>query len=272
MARKATHPASTRTVVQQIGIPRSTYYYHPKQPVKDWALKQRIEAVLSDHPAYGHKRIAPILKVNKKRVRRVMKLYGIEPYRRRGRKWKKPGKLLPGYPNLLKTMDFPSNRGTIWVSDFTHLSFHGTFVYLATVMDIFNREIVGWNLLTTHSTPLVLGALITAITNHGRSEVLHSDQGSEYKSKLYTSFAESLGITMSMSAKGSPWENGYQESFYNQFKVDLGDPNRFETLGELTAAVYLQLHYYNTIRLHSALAMPPRAFAKQHELAVVLHH
>lgn len=64
-----------------------------------------------------------------------------------------------------------------------------------------------------------------------------------------------------MSHKGSPWENGYQESFYSQFKVDLGDPNRFKTLGELAVAVYHQLYYYNNLRIHSQLKMPPRLYA-----------
>lgn len=92
---------------------------------------------------------------------------------------------------------------------------------------------------------------------------MHSDQGSEYKSKLYTGFAETAGIAISMSHKGCPWENGYQESFYGQLKVDLGDPNRFESLGELTAAVYLQMHYYNNQRIHSKLKMPPAEFARR---------
>jgi putative transposase len=201
VARKATDHESIRSLTSRIGIPRSTYYYHPKQPAKDWALRQRIEVVLAKNPSYGPKRIAPKLGISKNRVERVMKLYGIRPYRKRGRKWRKAKDNEPGYPNLLTTMDFPCSVKRAWVSDFTHLSFHGRFVYLATIMDIFNREIVGWNIAITHTTPLVLGALINAITKHGRPEILHSDQGSEYKSKLYTSFAKTLGIRLSMSAK-----------------------------------------------------------------------
>ena len=167
-------------------------------------------------------------------------------------------------------MHFPESARVVWVSDFTHLSFHGRVVYLATVMDIFDRQIVGWSVLTAHSVQLVLGALIDAVEKHGRPKALHSDQGSEYKSALYTRFAAQLGSQLSMSAKGSPWENGYQESFYGQLKVDLGDPNRFETVGELTAALYLQLHYYNTSLIHTALKMPPALFAERQQNKVVL--
>src|SRR3989344_3037922 len=126
-----------------------------------------------------------------------------------------------------------------------------------------NRKIVGWCLLNSHAVQLTLTALMNAIEKYGRPEILHSDQGSEYKSKIYASFAESLGIRLSMSKKASPWENGYQESFYSQFKVDLGDQNRFKTLGELAVAIYLQIYYYNNQRIHTKLKMPPALFAER---------
>jgi transposase InsO family protein len=72
---------------------------------------------------------------------------------------------------------------------------------------------------------------------------------------------------MSYSAKAHPWENGYQESFYNGFKVDLGDPGRFEDIGQLVEAIHLQLYIYNTYRIHLALRMAPRQYLiKQREL------
>ena len=66
-----------------------------------------------------------------------------------------------------------------------------------------------------------------------------------------------------MSAKGSPWQNGYQESFYGKFKIDLGDPNRFDSLGELVFEIYRTIYVYNTTRIHTALKMSPREFAKK---------
>jgi transposase InsO family protein len=75
----------------------------------------------------------------------------------------------------------------------------------------------------------------------------------------------SLGIRQSMSHTGCPWENGYQESFYSQFKVDLGDPNRFERLGELVYEIYRCIYVYNTSRIHTALKMPPQIYALRYE-------
>jgi len=259
-------PLTKTALARQQSVSISSLYYRPKQPAKDWHLKNQIETVLKDNPSYGHKRLAVELHANKKRVLRVMKIFGLKPYRRRGRKWRKSKDNGCVYPNLLQKMSFPESSRVAWVSDFTYLPFHGRFVYLATIMDIYDRRIVGWSVLTGHTAHLTIAALIDALEKHRRPIILHSDQGSEYKSRTYTTFTERLGIRLSMSAKGSPWENGYQESFYSQLKVDLGDPNRFQTLGELVAAIYLQLHYYNTVRIHTKLKMPPAVFAARQQL------
>lgn len=261
-------PIPKSVMAKQQGISVSSLYYKPKKPQKDWQLKNRIEKTLSKHPSYGHKRIALKLKINKKRALRVMRLFGIKPYRRRGRKFKEIKDLRPAYPNLLEQIAFPSRSNVAWVSDFTRFSFHGKPAYLATIVDIFNRKIVGWSLMTSHAVQLTVSALINAIDKYGRPEILHSDQGSEYRSRTYTRFAFNLGIKLSMSRKSSPWENGYQESFYSHFKVDLGDPNRFGNLGELAVAIYLQIYYYNNLRIHTKLKMPPQRFAERQALTI----
>lgn len=250
-------------LAKQQGVSLSSLYYKPKLPQKDWIIKNQIEKVLHEHPSYGHKRIALELKVNKKRIRRVMKLFGIKPYRRRGKKWHKPKDSGLVHQNLIQQLPFPNKPNVIWASDFTHIPFHGRFVYLATIKDIYDRRIVGWAILTSHSVQLIITALIDAVEKHGRPEFLHSDQGSEYKSRVYCRFAQSLGIKLSMSHKGSPWENGFQESFYSHFKVDLADSGRFKTLGELAVEVYRQIYYYNHQRIHSKLKMPPQQYTER---------
>lgn len=261
-------PVTKRALALEAGVSVSSLYYQHILPAKDWILKQQIEQVLSSHPSYGHKRIALELTINKKRIRRVMKLFGLKPYRRNGVKPKKKrdnGMSNP-FPNLLQHISFPRVPNTAWVSDFTHLKWHGKWVYLATIMDIFDRRIVGWSVLTSHSVQLTITALIDAVEKQGLPQILHGDQGSEYKSKVYTKFVANLGIHQSMSKKASPWENGYQESFYSGFKVDFGDPDRYKTLGELTAAIYLQIYYYNYKRIHSKLKMPPQSYFERQQL------
>ena len=249
-------------IAKALDISRSAFYYKSKQLHKDWELKTKIEKVLSGDPGYGYRRVARCLKINKKRAQRVMQLFGLKAYRRRGRKPKKKGLASTFYPNLLKT-NCPECPNHIWVSDFTYIPFKEKFLYLATVMDLFTREIVGWSLLTNHSVQLVLQSLFTALNYHPRPEIFHSDNGKEYGSRFFIRVLTNFGIHISRSQKSCPWENGYQEGFYSQFKVDLGDPNRFEVLGELVYEIHHLIWKYNHTRIHSALRMPPILFAKR---------
>ena len=245
---------------KELGISRSMLYYKHRQDEKDWVLKTKIESTLHDHPSYGHKRLARHLKLNKKRILRVMKKYGIKPYRRRGKQYRKPKENGCVFANLLLTT-VPNYQNHIWASDFTHLSFQGKTIYLATIIDIFTREIVGFSIMLNHGVSLVMNALLMAAMLQGRPKILHSDQGSEYTSKIYVDFAQALGIKLSMSEKASPWQNGKQESFYSEFKLELGHPEAYGTLGELIEAIANQIHYYNHERIHTALRCPPAAFA-----------
>lgn len=256
-----------KELAMKLGVSRSMLYYKPKQPSKDWQLKCEIEKVLREHPSYGHKRLAIHLDVNKKRTLRVMKLFGIKPYRRRGKRFRKvehePENV---FRNLLLDTG-PKHPHHIWVTDFTHIDWNNKRLYLATMMDLFTRRITGFSILTNHSIHLVINALFSGIFKHPPPEILHSDRGSEYTSTDMQIICDLLDIRPSMSRAGCPWENGYQESFYSQFKVDLGDSNRFQHLGELVYEIYHLIHVYNTSRIHSALKMPPNTFSLKYDLA-----
>lgn len=257
-------PLTKTELARKLGVPRSSLYYHPKRPAIDQELKQQIESVLTDHPSYGHKRIALELKLNKKRIRRIMKKFNIKPYRRRIRKPRKPddlGKPPAPMPNVTKLL-CPIAPYVIYVSDFTYIRFQERFIYLATVMDMFTREIIGWNISRYHNKALVLEALMDAIKRkNGKAPFwIHSDQGSEYDADDYMLIAASYGITVSMSDKSSPWQNAFQESFYSHFKVDLGDPERFSSLAEFIEAIHHQIVEYNTNRIHTALKTTPEKF------------
>jgi putative transposase len=248
-------------LARELGVSRRSLYYHPKQEQNDWHTKQLIEEALRVHPGYGHKRLAIYLHINKKRVLRVMRKYGIKPHRRRTKKYEKRPKNAV-FPNLLLT-ETPQKPGDIWASDFTHIVKHqGKWLYLATIIDLYTREIVGWSILTNHTTQLVLNAWCHAIHTHAPPRIIHSDQGSEYTSADYTTCVQQTGTLLSMSAPGCPWENGFQESFYGKLKTEFGDPSRYELLGELVAALHEAMYYYNSERIHTALAMSPRQFAR----------
>lgn len=253
-------------LAKSLGISRSSLYYQPKRPGVDEEVKKQIESVMGDHPDYGHKRIAIDLKLNKKRILRVMKKFGLKPYRRRPSGPDKPkdrGKPDTDYPNLIEDLEV-DHPGLVWVTDFTYIKFQSKFIYLATVMDRFTREVAGINISRFHNRFLVMGAILDALEKHSPPGIVHSDQGSEYDSADYIALMDSLKIKISMSHKGSPWENGHQESFFGRLKSGAGDLSRFDTLGELVEEIYRMLHYYNYKRIHSALKMPPVEFRQKH--------
>lgn len=246
-----------------MGCSRSASYYVSKQAPKDWALKVRIEALLREQPGYGYRRVALALRINKKRAQRVMQLFGIKAYRRRGKRFRHARRTLTKrYANLLFGV-MPAFPNHVWVSDFTELTWQGKKLFLCTVTDLWSREVVGWSLLTTHSAVLVLQTLCTALLHRPRPGIFHSDNGREYDARVVTDLLARVGAAISRIHPGCPWENGYQEGFYSQFKTELGDPSRFRSLGELVAEIHRLTYAYNHTRIHSALKMPPAVYAER---------
>lgn len=255
-------------LAKRLGISRSSLYYKPKRPAIDIEIKDQIESVMVDHPDYGHKRVAFELKLNKKRILRVMNKFAIKPYKKKARKPSKKDDLNKPpsqYPNLIKDMviDKPD---LVWITDFTYIRYQTKFIYLATIIDLFTRQVVGVNISRFHNKYLVIGALLNALDNYPKPVVIHSDQGSEYNSRDFIDLCLSQKITISMSTKGSPWQNGYQESFFGRFKTEFGDFNRFNSLGELIEEIYLKINYYNQDRLHTSLKTTPNQFRINYKL------
>jgi len=205
MAINRAAPAkSKKEMAKELGVSRQSLYYKPKLPAKDLKLKSEIEKVMTRHKAYGHKRLALDLKINKKRALRVMKLFGLKPQRRR-KKLDKPqdlGQAPMAIPNLVQgiIIDAPNQ---VWVSDFTYLPYQGRFVYLSTMEDVLTRQIVSWEVSVRHNTDLVAQALLNAVEHYPAPRIAHSDQGSEYRSQLYLDLLKSLNIQPSMSDKAS---------------------------------------------------------------------
>lgn len=255
-------------VAKKLGISRGMLYYQHKREAIDEEIKHQIEAVLAEHRAYGHKRIAPELKLNKKRILRVMKKFNIKPYRSRPKKPNKQedvGKAAEkDITNVYKLL-CPLCPNIVWVSDFTYIKYQGKFIYVATIMDRYTREIIGIAISRFHNQNLVMEAFMDAEKKTGTVPLyLHSDQGSEYTSEAYKTYVTSKGIIISFADKASPWQNGFQESFYGKFKVDLGYMEQFESLGALIAGIYQTIYYYNTKRRHTSLNMSPVQFKQNY--------
>jgi transposase InsO family protein len=162
----------------------------------------------------------------------------------------------------------------VWACDFTYLWCLGRWYYLATVIDVFTREIVGWSVSIHHDAKLILDALYDVLSRQQTPRLLHFDRGSEYLSNQHLDLLDSLEITPSASALGSPWQNGFQERFYGSFKTELGSLKDITTEGELFERIALTLNYYNTRRIHTKLKTNPAQYRQNYnnqQAAQTLH-
>ena len=148
-----------------------------------------------------------------------------------------------------------------WVQDFTYLWFDRSMHYLAVVLDLKTRQVVGWRLGLRHTSELTHAAVLDALSKHPSPTILHSDQGSEYLSYKHQLLCDRYEIRLSASAKSSPWQNGFMERWFGNFKLELGSLNQFQDVAQLHEGIALQLYYYNTERIHLALGMSPAAYA-----------
>ncbi len=133
--------------------------------------------------------------------------------------------------------------------------------YLATIEDIATRQVVAQQIGKHHNSQLVLETLQQAFKTGATPTIFHSDQGNEFMAQRFTDYLEQRDVQISVSAVASPWQNGYCESFFGRFKQEFGDPDRFESAGQLIEAIYRHIHYYNHDRIHTVLKMPPAVYA-----------
>jgi transposase InsO family protein len=274
------HEFSVERMCHVLDVTRSGYYAW--QPEKTGPRAQENQ-VLVEHirkeyktsrQTYGSPRIwATLLNqgmvCGRHRVARLMRREGISPKKRRGRHpvttQRQPG-VIPA-PNRLN-QDFSATlANTKWVSDFTYIDTAEGWLYLAVVLDLFSRKVVGWAMAEQMTTALVENALHMAL--HARQPdaplLHHSDQGSQYTSAVYQSQLAEAKIQTSMSRVGNCYDNAVAESFFGTLKAECVT-GQFATqaLARTTIFEYIEV-WYNRQRLHSTLGyLSPVDFERQH--------
>ena len=229
---------------------------------------------------YGYRNIhkdliASGIKVNQKRVARLMqeaKLYGVGTYKRRPRH--KAGAVHKAHPNHLNQCFIAEVPNETWVSDITYIRTHEGWLYLATVIDLFSRKVIGWSTSHRMKTSLVLDALKHAVYRNKNSDdkvILHSDQGSQYSSYEYQKFIKKYNITPSMSRRGNCYDNAVAESFFKTIKKELVRKQIFRTRVEASSKIFEYIEmFYNSKRRHSYLGyIAPNEFEKRYNEKVL---
>ena len=273
-AEKASFPIAA--MCRLLGVTRQGYYAYATRPpstrvVSDAALCKLVEEVFEQTgQTYGSPRVHRELRrrgfpAGKRRIERAMRSMGLTPPTpRRHRITTMRDVTHPVAPNELNR-DFTATRpNERWVTDITYVWTGEGWAYLAAILDLFSRAVVGWAIDATLATTLPLAALESALRRRRPDAALlhHSDRGCQYTSTRYREELAAQGITVSMSRKGNCWDNAVAESFFATLKTELVYRRTWRTRLELRSAVFEYIEvFYNNQRLHSSLGyVTPAAY------------
>ena len=251
-----------------IGASRSGYYGWKMQPQSkrqkenEKILMEIKESHKNSHRVYGSPRITEDLqakgtKCGKNRVARLMKVHGIIAKAKKKFKATTNSKHnLPVADNLLN-QDFVAEKpNTVWVSDITYIWTLEGWLYLAVILDLYSRQVVGWAMSDRLTANFVIKALHQAIgrRNPVRGCILHSDRGIQYASADFRDVLNSYGFIQSMSRKGNCYDNAVAESFFHTLKTEHVYDYRYETRAEAIQSIFEYIEiFYNRQRRHSAI-------------------
>ena len=250
---------SERRACRVLKQPRSTQRYQTRQADDEEQLTARIIVLASDYGRYGYRRITALLRnegweVNHKRVERIWRQEGLKvppKQPKRGRLWLNDGsciRLRPEYPNHVWSYDFMQDR--------TH---NGVAFRILNIIDEYTRECLQVRVERHLSHEEVLEALAWLFCTRGIPDHIRSDNGPEFTAERVRQWLPKMGVQTLFIEKGSPWENGYIESFNGKMRDELLDREIFYTLKEAKVLIEDWRRHYNTKRPHSALNYRPPA-------------
>lgn len=269
---------SVKTICRVLGVARAGYYVWLNHPISDRAqedarlLELIRSSFIASHGIYGAPRILQDLRergetCSKHRVARLMRENGLSAlhgYRTRHIPAPKPSALIP---NLLQRQFTVSRPNKAWVTDITYIRTWQGWLYLAVVMDLISRRIVGWTTRPTIHRDLVLDAVAKAVRfRHPRNTLIHSDQGTQYGSDAWQRYCKANHLEPSMSRRGNCWDNAVAESFFSSLKKERIKKHIYadRETSMLDLADYID-GFYNPVRRHSYLGgVRPNEFETMH--------
>jgi putative transposase len=262
-------------VCRTLGVSRSAHYERAsgRRSARAVADEQLVAVIRQVHKenfeAYGYRKLQLALRrrgieVGRDRVRRLMRKHGIQGAKRRGKRWRTttPDPHAARRPDLVERDFTASGPDELFVADFTYLRCWEGLVFLAFVIDVYSRRVVGWQFSTSMRTDLVLDALRMALTRrrHGADLqlVFHSDAGSQYTSLDFRQELDDHDVLQSIGTVGDAYDNSLAESFVDTFKTELISDRVWRTRSQLELAIVEWVAWFNNERLHESLAdIPP---------------
>lgn len=257
---------SQRRACRVLGQPRSTQRYQARVRDGEAALRSRLVRLAKKHPKYGVRRITAVLRregrvVNRKRVERLWRDQGLQrPTRRKRRR----NQAFPGSSANSCTARPATAPNDVWAWDFVHdRTADGRSFRWLTLIDEFTRECLVLRPARSWTGPAVVRELAKVVGRRGRPQVIRSDNGSEFIGESIRDWLMAKRVGTLFIAPGSPWENGFAESFHSRLRDEFLNDERFETVGEAKVKAQDWRHDFNTTRPHSSLGYrTPREMAR----------
>jgi putative transposase len=273
LVKKMRKKYSVTAILKVLEVPRSTYYR--------WSIE--FEEYRNEHEDLvmevckatkyrnGHRKIRAILKrqyhihLNRNTVQKIMQKHHLQCKVKKKRKWKSQGESEVIAPNILKRDFCASKPNEKWVTDITYIQYGSETLYLSTIIDLYNNEIVAYKLYNHQQTPLVIDTLEEALNkrNHPEGIIVHSDQGSVYTSYAFQNYVKEHHLISSMSRRGNCWDNAVIESFHSNLKTEEFLYCKFNSLVNLIVVKKIDeyMHHYNEERIQEKLGyLTPKEF------------
>jgi putative transposase len=251
---------SLRRQCELLGLNRSSWYYEPAgESEANLHLMRLIDEQYTRTPFYGVPRMTAYLRqleqvevaVNVKRVRRLMRLMGLEAI------YPRPRTTVPNaahkvYPYLLRGVQIERPR-QVWSADITYLPMQHGFMYLVAILDWYSRYVIAWQLSNTLEGAFCLDTLRAAL-EQGRPEIFNTDQGVQFTAVEFTDTLQAAGIRVSMDGRGRALDNVFVERLWRTVKYEEIYLHDYASVLELTAGLRTYFYFYNHERLHQSLA------------------
>lgn len=265
-------------ICRNLKLQRSGYYRHSVQkPIdtEEVMLKAKVQQIHHEmHATYGSRRMCAELNaqgylLGRYKVRRVMKNLSLKAKRPKQHRYPSIGQMSSIAPNTLNRQFKPAQSNSYWTGDITYIRTSQGWLYLAIVLDLYSRRVVGWAFSGQPNSELSTRALQLAV-QHRRPEqplLFHTDQGVQYSSDQFQRSLRTHGITASMSRRGNCLDNAVTERFFRSLKTERVNTRQYKTRQEAMEDIadYIE-PFYNRIRRHSTLGnLSPAAYEEKHQ-------
>lgn len=257
---------------RKLGIPRSLVYYRRKTRRIDSKLENAVISIFNaSNSNYGSRKIKVELEkeniiASRRKIRRIMDKYGlVSNYTIKQFKVHKSTCNEDKIANEVERKFNDRDYLEVVVSDLTYVRVRDKWCYVCLIIDLFNREIIGYSAGKNKTADLVYDAFLSSSVNLSKIRIFHTDRGSEFKNKIIDEIIKTFNIRRSLSHKGCPYDNAVAEATYKVFKTEFVMNNTFNSLDELKIQLADYVHWFNNIRIHGSLGyLSPVQFKKLH--------